>query len=129
MNTIGTEALVEGTYTSADGNQILYVSNSSSTTGTLKGVFTNKSTPLGTMTTELNDGNTRFVYVTYSGPTSLGLYIWQRDEDWDECLMDYWVGSVTNDGQLIMSGAQSLSKSNGEREVRCFNNVVFTRTL
>lgn len=117
---------INGTYTSLDGNQILVITSNDSSLGYFTGTFTNKITPIGEMTTILNDSNTRYAFTQHRGPTSIGIYIWQRDSNWSEVLMDYWVGSITSTNQLVMSGAQSYAVDNGEQTVVAFDRVDFS---
>lgn len=118
-----------GTYVSEDGNQILIINVTNSTLGYIDGTFINKQTPMGEMEYAINNGNSRWVYTrTAEGSTGIGIYPWYRTNNWDEGIMDYWCGSCTENGGLIMSGSLSYFTFEGKQETISFSNVKFIRS-
>ena len=125
MSTSTPENIIDGTYVSDDEQFTLIITNSDYQTGNFTGTFTSINSPLGSITYNAILGRYNFVG-THHYPCQLGFSVNVRHSpDWTYDQSDYWCGSRTSDGSLLMSGSRAYVNGEGVYQVFSFDQVKF----
>lgn len=117
-----------GTYVSDDLQHTLRITESKPSTGNFSGTFTTPNTTEGKISynIDINEGG-RWSYAHGEIIAGIGFMVNERPIHANFVFFDFWAGSITSAGNLLMSGSRSYTMSDGSCQIFSFEDVHFIK--